>query len=191
MLSAVKYGNPLCKDILWDKCAKIPHRNPAIYRLDPGNKLIRYADHGKQTEYGWQIDHIIPKAKNGADHIENLQALHWLTNQSVHEDIRNKPGVYPRYLYDIMCEKYDISVIQRGRKPRIKPGDQVLARKMVNCAFSHAIILSIDHMHDQVQIKWLMTGFTDTILYDSLLFSPIVFRRRIQSTRKSARLSRK
>lgn len=187
-MPTIKYGNPLCKDILWDKCMRIPRKNPAIYRLDPGNKIIKYKDHGKHTKYGWQIDHIIPKAKNGADHIENLQALHWLTNQSIHEDIRNKPGLDPRYFHEIMCEKYEIPTLNRGKKPHIKPGNQLFARKMVNCRFSHATVLSIDCHLDQVQIRWLSTGHIDTILYDSLLFCPIEFRRRMPLARKSARL---
>jgi len=188
-MSNIKYGNPLCKDILWDKCKKIPNRDPAVYRLDPGNKIIKYGDHGKHSNYAWQIDHIIPKAKNGADHIENLQALHWLTNQSIHENIRDKPGFNVRKFHEIMCEKRGIDPI--AKKPRVKPGDQVFVRKMVNCQFSHAIVMSIHRASDQVQIRWLMTGHIDTILYDSLLFQPVEFRRRIIPTRKSARLQRK
>lgn len=146
-----------------------------MYRLDPGNKVIKYTEHGKFTEYGWQIDHIIPKAKNGSDHIDNLQALHWRTNQSVHEDIRNKPGINMREMHRILCRKYRLRMT--NRKPRICVGDKIFTRKMVNCETALATIMSIEPKEDSVFVKWASTGFVESILYDSLLFCPIKSRR--------------
>jgi len=31
----------------------------------------------RKSEYGWELDHIIPKALGGKTHIHNLRPLHW------------------------------------------------------------------------------------------------------------------
>ena len=40
---------------------------------------IDKAAHGKQGNYGWEMDHIDP---NGTDRLSNLQPLHWMNNDA-------------------------------------------------------------------------------------------------------------
>ncbi len=66
---------------VWDKGAKIRNKNPAVYRRDSKRNEIRYASYGADTDLGWQIDHVIPLAKNGPDTLKNKQPLQTAANR--------------------------------------------------------------------------------------------------------------
>jgi hypothetical protein len=72
---------------------KIPGKDHTKWRLDANFQIICFYDYGNQfSKYGWQIDHIIPQTKGGANCLENLQPLHWLTNQSCGNRLNKKPN---------------------------------------------------------------------------------------------------
>lgn len=39
-------------------------------------------EYGQESQFGWEIDHIVPVSSGGTDELENLQALHWENNAS-------------------------------------------------------------------------------------------------------------
>jgi hypothetical protein len=73
----------------WTACKPLQQLNPAVYRLDAYGNIIRWADYGTQSDYGWEIDHVLPSALGGPDHAVNYRALHWRTNRSLGGQLGN------------------------------------------------------------------------------------------------------
>ena len=63
------------KEKLWNKADTIDGKNPKLYRLDPAGNKIYYHSYGKDSEMGWQKNHIKAPSKGGSDDIINLQVL--------------------------------------------------------------------------------------------------------------------
>lgn len=76
---------------VWEKGLVVEGYNPDLYRKDAGGAWIArdaYAD--RNREFGWEIDHIFPKAKGGDNHFFNLRPMNWNNNVSKGDD-------YPKY----------------------------------------------------------------------------------------------
>ncbi len=66
---------------VWDKGRRVRGKNPDVYRRDTeGNEIYR-TSYGKDTDMGWEIDHIDPRARGGGDNMENLQPLQTKANR--------------------------------------------------------------------------------------------------------------
>lgn len=75
---------------VFEKAKKIPNKNPKIYRKDPYDKTIYLYSYGKNSEMGWEIDHIKPLQKGGSDNIRNKQALNTHINRSKQDTLVKK-----------------------------------------------------------------------------------------------------
>jgi hypothetical protein len=73
---------------VWRKGRVIDKFDPAVWRWDMCGSVMCYDDYGTETKYGWEIDHIYPKAKGGSNNLDNLQPLYWQNN-------RRKGDTYP------------------------------------------------------------------------------------------------
>lgn len=83
----------------WTACDAIPGLDPRDWRRDAYGFALYRADHGKQTEYGWEIDHIVALAAGGRDTLDNLRALHWKKNRQLGAEM----GQTPHHLRGLMA----------------------------------------------------------------------------------------
>lgn len=66
---------------VWEKGTVVTGPEEAkLWRQDKCTAWINRQAYGKESDYGWQIDHKIPKAQGGGDELSNLQPLHWRNN---------------------------------------------------------------------------------------------------------------
>ena len=74
---------------VWGKGRTIPGYDPNVWRYDVCGNAMKFADYGNTaSEHGWEVDHIHPVARGGADTLVNLQPLQWENN-------RRKGDTYP------------------------------------------------------------------------------------------------
>src|SRR5258706_437837 len=63
-------------------------KNAWEFRKDCLGNLVRFTDFGnRHSPFGWELDHIVPRANGGGTDSQNLQALHWRANAARGENI--------------------------------------------------------------------------------------------------------
>lgn len=68
-------------DAVWQKGKYKNDHDPNVWRADKCSDLMYRSFHGdRNSEYGWEIDHINPVSNDGTDDISNLQPLNWRNN---------------------------------------------------------------------------------------------------------------
>jgi len=68
-------------DLLWQKATPIPYFDPNDIRADSQGNPIKKSEYGnRNSPLGWEEDHIVPVARNGADNPANTQPLQWRGN---------------------------------------------------------------------------------------------------------------
>lgn len=67
------------EEVIWQIWSKgYPSNDSLLWRKDECGAWILRGDYGKRdSEYGWEIDQIIPASEDGTDNISNLRPLHW------------------------------------------------------------------------------------------------------------------
>ena len=67
-------------DSVWRKGTAVWGHDNRRFRKDCEGNLMQREEYGSRTsEFGWEIDHIVPAQIGGGSNIENLRPLHWRT----------------------------------------------------------------------------------------------------------------
>ena len=66
---------------VWDKGSIVSGNDPNVWRKDQCGAWIGRSYYGnRNSQYGWEIDHITPESLGGSDELTNLRPLHWENN---------------------------------------------------------------------------------------------------------------
>ncbi len=63
----------------WERCARIPGCDKAVWRQDAEGRVIRWADFGDRfSRYGWEVvSRPHPGVLGRALSVKRLEAIHW------------------------------------------------------------------------------------------------------------------
>jgi HNH endonuclease len=74
---------------VWAKGTPMDGFDAAVWRYDAFGHAMRFSDYGnRNSDYGWEIDHIVATAVGGSDDISNLRPLHHRMNSSLGATLR-------------------------------------------------------------------------------------------------------
>lgn len=66
---------------VWEKGNIVPGNDQDVWRKDQCGAWIGRRYYGnRNSQYGWEIDHITPESLGGGDELTNLRPLHWKNN---------------------------------------------------------------------------------------------------------------
>lgn len=76
---------------VWRKATPVEDVNKDVFRQDYAGAWIRFDDYGnRNSQYGWEIDHLKPLAQGGEEDMDNYLPLQWQNNVKKGDD-------YPRW----------------------------------------------------------------------------------------------
>jgi hypothetical protein len=92
-MSRAKYGQSGTKDKIWNKHPTVKGKDPELYRKDAYGNTLYYDSYGKNSEMGWQIDHIKPISLfNLSKKEQQLEAFYYKNTQPLYTIENQKKG---------------------------------------------------------------------------------------------------
>jgi 5-methylcytosine-specific restriction endonuclease McrA len=74
-------SNETRKRAAWNKASYVPGYDPNYVRRDRFGSLMQWQHHGRTTDFGWEIDHVVPTSLGGLLAQSNEQATQWKNNR--------------------------------------------------------------------------------------------------------------
>ncbi len=68
-------------EFAWNRCDVVEGFDTWLWRLDVDGRVMKRTEYGKTTDYGWEVDHILPLSQGGADTLLNMRARHYIGNR--------------------------------------------------------------------------------------------------------------
>ena len=80
MINRVDFDTPT-EQAVWNKGAIINGYSPNLWKIDDFSRVMKRDEYGnRNSEYGWEIDHILPLSQGGDNTLQNLRPLNWQFN---------------------------------------------------------------------------------------------------------------
>lgn len=84
---------------VWSKGIIVEGMDSSLVRKDPCGAWIMRNQYGnRESDYGWEIDHVYPVSLGGDDQIDNLRPMQWENNIKKGDD-------YPGYLTAVIASE--------------------------------------------------------------------------------------
>ncbi len=72
---------------VWNKAINVSGYDSNVARKDCCGAWILRSEFGnRNSDFGWEIDHVYPKSKGGGDELDNLRPMHWRNNLAKGDD---------------------------------------------------------------------------------------------------------
>ena len=72
---------------VWEKGAIVDDFDEDLIRKDACGAWIVFEEYGnRESDFGWEVDHVYPRSRGGDDIIDNLRPLNWRNNESKGND---------------------------------------------------------------------------------------------------------
>jgi len=76
----MSYSDEIIQKV-WEKGSVVPNFPPDRYRKDDCGAWMTRTEYGnRNSDYGWEIDHIKPESEGGGNELSNLRPLQWENN---------------------------------------------------------------------------------------------------------------